>query len=481
LYSDKSYAFVIHPESSNPNYYFWASKIGEFDRNTSQQVTSRAFFGTLFTTNNDTIWVPVDKFDLTCKWYRASFKSSGSFIIGNKPREKLYLNDVVGSMEGVGEPFISGDIITLTGYSGPTIVANDFIVGANSGINSRVISITSGKYAMANIRYQNEAVTVRFASNAAIKGSGGSITSIENGRGILEYYKDSPTSTQLILNSSNGKFSVGNRIFDISDEGNARIDSIVNMRYSVIDFEPTTLSFSTTTTAFDMSAYKNDQTAVTGIKIEAGENYEFAEEMAIFSRSNEQALSIDRSNKITVSMSTVSDYLSPVFDLRKTQTIIVDNIVNSNTVGENAASGGNLFNKYISKIITLAEDQDAEDLKVFLTAYRPPGTDVKVWLKILNGDDSDTMEQRPWIELEKSYGGDITYSSVSDKNNFKEYSYNIPNSYMTSPNLGAVQYVNSQGTTLTRFKSFQVKVGLSATNSAVVPRVADLRTIAVQM
>jgi hypothetical protein len=32
-----------------------------------------------------------------------------------------------------------------------------------------------------------------------------------------------------------------------------------------------------------------------------------------------------------------------------------------------------------------------------------------------------------------------------------------------------------------RFKSFQIKVGLTGTNSAVVPRVADLRTIALQI
>lgn len=482
LYSDKSYAFIIHPEASNPNYYFWASRLRETDRNTGQQVTSRAFFGTLFTTNNDTIWVPVDLVDLTCKWYRASFVSSGSFIIGNKKKEKLYLNDIVGTMEGVGEPFVSGDIITLTGYSGPAITANDFIVGNSSGVNSRIALIDSGKYAMSNIRYQSgEAVTVRFASNAAVKGSGGSISAIENGRGTLEYYKDATRSVHMILSDSNGKFSVGSRVFDISDEGNARIDRIENMRYSLIDFEPTMLSFAATSTAFDMSLRTNTASAVTGIRVEAGENYEFGQEMAIFSRSNEEDLSIDRSNKVTVSMSTFSDYLSPVFDLAKTQSIIVDNIVNSNTVGESAASGGNLFNKYISKIVTLAEDQDAEDLKVYLTAYRPPNTDVKVWLKILNGDDSDTMEQRPWIELEKSYGGGITYSSVSDKNDFKEYTYNIPASYMTSPTIGAVQYVNSQGITLTRFKSFQVKIGLLATNSAVIPRVADLRTIAVQM
>jgi hypothetical protein len=52
---------------------------------------------------------------------------------------------------------------------------------------------------------------------------------------------------------------------------------------------------------------------------------------------------------------------------------------------------------------------------------------------------------------------------------------------MTSPNVGAVQYTNTQQIKFTGFKSYQVKIGLLGTNSAIVPRVADLRTIALQM
>jgi hypothetical protein len=203
--------------------------------------------------------------------------------------------------------------------------------------------------------------------------------------------------------------------------------------------------------------------------------------MAVYSRSNEIAsLSSNRSNKVRVNMNSSSNYLTPVFDIGRTQSIIVDNIVNSNTVNETNESGGNLFNKYISKIVTLAEGQDAEDLKVYLTAYRPPNTDVKVWIKILNGEDSDTMAQKSWIELEKSFGGDISYSSLVDKKDFKEYIFNIPSSYMTGT-LGEVRYTNTQSILFTGYKSFQIKIGLLATNSAIIPRVADLRAIGLQI
>lgn len=75
------------------------------------------------------------------------------------------------------------------------------------------------------------------------------------------------------------------------------------------------------------------------------------------------------------------------------------------------------------------------------------------------------------------------YSSSADRNDFREYTYKFPISMMTGsdPQLGAVQYTNSQGIKFTGFKTFAIKIGLLSDNSAIVPRVADLRTIALQI
>jgi hypothetical protein len=488
LYANKSYAFIIHPEAANPNYYFWISRIGQPDRNTNLQVTGRAYNGATFTTNNDTIWVIVEKVDLTCKWYRASFDvGSGTFEIGNQPKEKLYLDNVSGSLEGFGEPFVTGDRITLSGIQANT---GDFIIGKSSLINAKVISISSGTYKTSNIRFgSTEGVTIKYGANGVVKdlsdvSSVSSIASITRGVGFLEYYKNSPTSIQMILTSSNGKFSAGETIFDISDEGSANIASVDNLRYSVIDFEPAVINFIGTGISYEMQTYSNTGSQDAYFTFDASENYTFDEEKAVFSRSNEIAASINYSNKIRSTMTTATDYLSPVFDLRKSHSIIVDNLVNSNTVGEAATQGGQLFNKYISKIVTLADYQDAEDMNVFLTAYRPPDTDVKVWMKLLSGVDSDPMAQKTWIEMEKSYGGDVTYSSIANKNDFKEYKYLLPAQTVSTGGLdvnGIFKYKNSADVEFTTFKSFQIKVGLVANNSAVIPRVADLRTIALQI
>jgi hypothetical protein len=159
---------------------------------------------------------------------------------------------------------------------------------------------------------------------------------------------------------------------------------------------------------------------------------------------------------------------------------LIDNLVNANTSGETGKSGGSAVNKYISQTITLADGQEAEDLRVYLTSYRPPNTDVKVYVKLLQADDVETLQQKSWFELQKDGDGDGIYSSISDRFNYKEFVYKIPASYMTGTN-GEFRYTNGAGTTFTGYKYFAVKIVLTATNAAVVPRVADLRCIALQL
>ena len=147
--------------------------------------------------------------------------------------------------------------------------------------------------------------------------------------------------------------------------------------------------------------------------------------------------------------------------------------------GEDGMKGGNAINKYISQTVTLADGQDAEDVKVYLTAYRPPGTDVRVYFKAKHADDPDSFDDKYWIPLNKEENGGSTYSSLSNRLDFKEYSYTFSNEDKTGP-LTEFQYV-SGGITYTGFKYFAVKIVLTATNAAIVPRVADLRVMAMQI
>jgi hypothetical protein len=120
------------------------------------------------------------------------------------------------------------------------------------------------------------------------------------------------------------------------------------------------------------------------------------------------------------------------------QSILVYNTLNNDDTGEDQPSGGNLLNKYISKPVTLADGQDAEDLLVKLTAYKPINSDVKVWMKIRSGEDGAKIAQNPWIEMSTN---NRATSSSANKQNFKELDFTVPENYKNVS--GIIQYIKN--------------------------------------
>jgi len=482
LYNNKEYALVVHSMKANPDLYLWAAKLGENDVVTNRKVTSRPYTGTFYTTNNNMDWIPIRDVDLKLVIYRAVFDTTvtGTLVMANKPVEKLKVSNSTSTFTHYGENIIGDDTITLSGITGGTIVVGDILVGNVTNSNTAVSAINGSDYSMANTGYRvGERVTAYFSANMVSRGITANVSSIIRPTGTLYKYVDSTNNVKVHLVGSNGVFETGRTIRGQLSGHRATVDEIQNFRYSVVDFEPSYLNFIKTTCAFQMQSLANTGSRGNYFSINDNENIFFSDEQAIYGRTNEvDSLSSGPSNNVKVTMTTTSSYLSPVIDFERTHSVYVDNIINANTTGENSHSGGNLINKYIMGVVTLNDGQDAEDIKIKLTAYRPPTTDVKVWVKLLNAEDSEKMNDKNWIELEKD--DDTVYSSLADRNNFIEFSYGLPDSVLTSP-IGAFQYVNSAGSTFTGYKYFAVKIGLIGTNSAIVPRVADLRGNNLQM
>jgi hypothetical protein len=148
------------------------------------------------------------------------------------------------------------------------------------------------------------------------------------------------------------------------------------------------------------------------------------------------------------------------------------------STNEAATSGGNSLSKYISRTVTLAEGQDAEDINVYLTAYKPGTATIKVYHKLVNAEDSAGIAETPWVEMTQ----DTVSSIVSDNINtedFNEYKYVINSASLTGAS-GEYQYV-SNSVTYTGFKHFAIKIVLLSTDPSNPPRVKDFRTIALQI
>ena len=120
-------------------------------------------------------------------------------------------------------------------------------------------------------------------------------------------------------------------------------------------------------------------------------------------------------------------------------------VINNDYTNEHT-NNGNAFSKHITTKVNFAQDRFAEDLLVYLTAYRPLGTDLKVYARIHNSNDPEAFDDKDWTLLEEIEGNGI-YSSKDDPSDFIELGYNFtayPNAELTT--VGTVTVV--QGNTL---------------------------------
>lgn len=568
LYNNTQYALVIHPINANPDLYIWVAKLGQNDVNGLGAVIDRRGFGTFFQTNNNTNWDIVPDTDLTCKFYRAQFvtNTDGIAYLGNKPLDKLFIkNQSIDFTDNQGETFMSGDKLTVSGVTGGSISVGDIVHGNASGQNSSVINISGGLIHCSNSGYiQGESFYLLDKNTLLSKAIFGTVADITHAYGQLNYYVDGPDTSLVYLTGSGGGFVNGDSVIASTDWSKFgtidKIESISNFRYSTITFEPSFLSFKNTDIQFKLRPTSVTGTLGTYIDIDPSELHNFKTEQAVLSRTNEvNQLSGSQSMNVQVTMRTSSAAVTPVLDTVRSHAIIIDNIINNDTRGETFPTHGLLLNKYISKTITLAEGQDAEDIRIILAAYRPPGTDVKVWIKVLNGEDDTPFNERPWTELYKADNGDVIYSDLDHNDDFNEYTYLVPTSTVDRVTLAntlgvavvnvgdtldgltsaynttvaskegsiyvmsgsgyasgetanvinssgivvgntqifavgrppalnggvsnVISYTTDSGVTYSSYKYFAVKIGLlnDGLNSAIVPRVGDLRVIALQM
>lgn len=479
LLNDTQYAFVIHTEGLNPDYYFWVSYVGETDVATNLPITGRQLTGTLYTTNNNLNWDVVPDADLKITFKRAEFitNTPGAVVLGNNPYEFINTTAPSSPFYNIpGETVTGSEYLTLTMDTGNAPIVTDKIIGDN--VTSNVIAVNgSTYYTDGNGLVNGESVSIVDSNDVEYDPpKTATITSLNYGSGKL--YKFDDNTNKLILKDSNGKFFENCVLTGTISDITSTVDSFDQYDYSVITTKPKYIAPYKTSVSFETSGIKKSNNTMNDyIAFIPDTTVTHKEELCIKSKYDEiNSYSNSPSTRLKATLNTTSKYVSPVIDTALANGIFVHNIVNEDITGENGTNGGNLINKYITKIVTLADGQDAEDILVTTTSYLPQGTDVKIWAKLRNGEDGDLFSARTWIELEKN---DIVYSSSINTNDFREFSYKLPTSYMVGPN-DVFQYT-ANGNSYAGFKQFSIKIGLLSNNAAVVPRVADVGIIALQL
>lgn len=86
---------------------------------------------------------------------------------------------------------------------------------------------------------------------------------------------------------------------------------------------------------------------------------------------------------------------------------------------------GDADSKYISKKVSFASGVYAEDLKVFMAAYRPAGTEIRVYAKLHNSADVEPFDIKAWTPLTLEQNNN-KYSNENDVTDLIEYTFGLP-------------------------------------------------------
>jgi len=157
----------------------------------------------------------------------------------------------------------------------------------------------------------------------------------------------------------------------------------------------------------------------------ASSRLDLGDDAIIKSKSNEIVGStITKSFTADLQMSGATTDISPLVDMNPSSVVLTRNLVNNDYTNETGRFGS-ATSKYVSKRIALADGLDAEDAKIFITAYKPSGTTIQVYAKILNFTDGEAFEDKDWTLMDQVTSGAI-YSDSLNEEDYREYEYTFP-------------------------------------------------------
>lgn len=133
-----------------------------------------------------------------------------------------------------------------------------------------------------------------------------------------------------------------------------------------------------------------------------------------------------KSSLISFILKSDNKYDTPELHEELTSIYVFNNEINNDATDEHT-NFGNAVARHISKKITFDKDRFAEDIRVIATAYRPKGTDIKIYAKLHNSKDEEAFDDKDWSELEitdATFGG-REYSSKANRKDYVELTYGL--------------------------------------------------------
>jgi len=400
LIAGKEYAFFVQPNGNSPEYKIWVGETGGFDVATDEQVFSNPYSGMVFVSANRNTWTAIQKEDLKFNLYRASFETSGTAVFKNDSDEYLTVDGFTRANTDVGIDV--GDIVYTVNSSIGTV--NNTTIASNTLLD-KVTGIVQYLDEASGIVYLDSSIanTTTYFSNTT--------------NPTIAVYRPADLSNTALVNA--------NTLIAY-----ANVDSVDNLSYHSVVPKFGSLQPSLTNMGFAFKGTSNTNIFdASSQQVINDLDYQFTDsERKAISRSNEiNDLSGSKSSEFIVTMGSSSSYVSPMIDLSKKSSLFIQNKINNDSTDEHTRYG-NALTRYISKKVVLKDGQEAEDIKVFITAYRPFDTDVEVYAKFWNNQDPEDFNDKVWTKLSYDDDSNTVYSSSANTSDFIEYELSVPTS-----------------------------------------------------
>ena len=472
---EKEYAVVIQPDANDPNYLHFTSKVGGDDLTAGptqgQAVVMDWGDGVLFTSTNNRAWQSVQDEDIKFNLYRHDFNAAtGSISLTNDDHEFLTLSDWTGRFTPNEYAYKQIDV----GYSVSMVQNTNIITQSGNNFTSDyaagdyILVINSGNTAKDIFRIVSVDSATQMTTDKPCSFNGATSSGIPIVAGIISHYNKYTANIIHLKQSSSimtKKFVAGDTLTGLDSTTTGTIGTVDNINLSYI--QPLIQKTNDSVTTTSISGTFTDPANVVNsynMPMKFGDNNFFTQKgVVIYSKSNNFVN--PKPFTINVGMTNASNATStPIVDLE-----LATLLAYQFKVTDTAAT----TSKYISKTVELAEDLDAEDLNLYLTGYRPAGTDIKVYIRPQHAQDSSAEDTIDWIELEVIEGAQ-TFSSSSNLEDYREYRYAVA---AANKDTGVLTYTSDAGT-FVGYRKFAIRIDLIADSIHNAPFVKDYRGIA---
>ena len=456
LEPDKEYALIVMSES--PEYEVYIAEMGGevLGADPPQRISEQPYAGSFFRSQNASTWTPYQNEDLMFVINKAKFNGVGSavFNLALPPEEDMNVDRLVLFNTKLNFPVGGLDFKVKGIYKSNNNVDNYNLIEPQEVFSYGELLDASNKESSLNFLNTRKIAL-------------GNVNSIQ----VLCEFASSDPDVSPVFNMESMSVFVGE--YDVNNAGMSNtIISLTNrgQGYNAFSTTGNTVAGSSNNTLNNAAQLfretylaNNYNVGLYSVTV-AGGLGTGSDGFAVANTSG--ANTVD----YIVINSTGSGYIeTPTVSIASG--LAVGSVLAGATVqGETSKRGGNIKAKYITRQISLEDGFEAGDLKVFMDAVRPNGTDVQVYYKVLSDDDNERFSDKSWVRMHKR---------VDRKS--KDSNQTIALEFTPDLMENKLQYVeNGQQYPIGgRFKFFAVKVCLLAADSTIVPVVTNLRIVAV--